>query len=309
MSAATAPGPARRLWARAGRKPLVVVAGLLVLAALVAVVAALVPVLAGTLPTGRRVALAPGDADAAAPSTRSWYDQATADGLAAELAAAVDGTDWCTGWRIVQLYSYGGPGSRGGSELVDEGSNLGADRPAGGCLLWARVVVLYGYTSSTSPREDNAALWVESSDHGLAARLARHPAFDVDADDLLREDLGRNESDVIGDAIAALPLALADEGRIDPLTVEPVAEEAPSGGGVEFADREGWGGSDVWRSERATILAGAVVALLGLAGLCLCAVPLRPRPQAVNPRRVLKAALAGGRPPTATPPDTSEETT
>ena len=317
-----APRSAAGLWRRAGRRPLVVLAGLLALAAVAAVVVAVVPAVARSLPSGSRVTIARADAEAAGPSTRSWYDRPTADGLAAELAAALDGTDWCAGWRIVQIDRYRGGTSFGtAAGSVDEGSNLGVDRPADECPQWVEVVVLYGFTSASSSQEDNAELWVESS-HGTVARsLAGHPAFDVSADDLLLEDRGENSSDVIGDAIAALPLALAEQGRIDPLTVEPVGDDAPAGGEVAFADREGWGGSDAWRAERTTVLAGLVVALLGLAGLCLAFVPLTPRAPAVNPRRALKAALAAGtpgpagrpppptRPPPPNPPVTPEETT
>jgi hypothetical protein len=285
----------------------VVLAGVLVLAVAVIVAVLVGQALMGALPSGNRVALARASAGGAtAPSTRAWYDRDTADGLAAELDVALEGTDWCAGWRIVQQYSYGSA-SASGYALVDEGSNRGVDQPATVCTDWAQVVVLYGYTSSTSTREDNAELWVDASSPTLAADLARHAAFDVTADDLLREDRGQGSSDVIGNAIAALPLALADEGEIDPLTVEPAADG--QAGGVEFADNEGWGGSDVWRTERSTIAAGAIVALLGLAGLCLAAVRLAPRAPAVNPRRALKAQLTAARPPPPSPPTTTEETT
>jgi hypothetical protein len=273
--------------------------------------------LMGALPSGNRVALARASAGGAtAPSTRAWYDRDTADGLAAELDVALEGTDWCAGWRIVQQYSYGGA-SASVHALVDEGSNRGVDQPATVCTDWAQVVVLYGYTSSTSTREDNAELWVDASSPTLAADLARHAAFDVTADDLLREDRGQGSSDVIGNAIAALPLALAEQGELDPLSVEPV--DAGSDGAVTFDDAEGEGGLDVLAANQTVLLVGALVILSGFTLLCMAwgqvparwfppdaadfatarapgspgagAPPPQSQPRFSSPRRALKAQL------------------
>jgi hypothetical protein len=296
-------------WRSARRKPLFLAAHVLALAAILVVVVVVITALGRTVPGGRTVSLGAGVATDATPG-RHWYDATSATGLAAELAAALDGTDWCAGWAIGQSYEPG-------PDLVDVGSNLGVDRSARACPNWAEVHVSYVYTSATSNLEDNAGMWVEASDPAVRDALDEHGAFALSRQDLLHEDLGHNGDDVIGNAIAALPLALAEAGRIDPLTVEPVTPgTAPDGAGagepsaeppaegVEFADSEGWGGSDVWRAERGTIVAGAVLVLLGLAGLCLAATGFRPPPTPVtriNPRRALKAAARNAPIPEETP--------
>lgn len=258
------------------------------------------------LPTGSRTTVSV-DAGSDDPGTvegayRSWFDSATAEALVAELAAGLEGSDWCAGWSIVQLDHGGFVG-----EVSDVGSNLGVGRSARDCGHWVELEVAYEYTRSSSSQEDNAVAEIESSDLRVANAFDQHPAYAISSSDLLHEDLGHNTDDIIANAVAGMPLVLAEAGEVDPLTVEPV--EAPAADGtVTFADAEGEGGSDVWRDNRAWLVVGLVTAGLGLAVLLwawarlpvhragLWAI-LRPgglaaQGRAVNPRRLLKAGLA-----------------
>jgi len=260
---------------------------------------------------------------------RYWYDRTAARALAAELAAATEGTNWCLGWQILLTWDdYVAP-------QADIGSSRGPDQAADECARWVQLEVTYAYTSATSSREDNAALDVAASEPAVAQALRDHPAYQITASDLLREDRELNDSDVIGNAIAGLPLVLAEIGELDPLTVQPMADSntdtnpnadantsadteadtdagAPSetdgGPGVTFADREGEGGSDLWHANGRWILGGLAAVLLGAAAVLYAwgrfpvtragfAQLARPgglsAPSApINPRRALKLALA-----------------
>lgn len=269
------------------------------------------------LPTGSRTTVMV-DAGSDDPGTvggseRSWFDAPTARALSAELAAGLDGSDWCAGWSIVQV-----DGSQFGRELSDVGSNLGLDRSARECFRWVEVEVAYEFTSSSSPLEDNATLMVTASDARIANSFSQHPAYDISSSDLLHEDQGHNTDDILANAVAGLPLVLAEAGEIDPLTVAPVEGSDNSEGGesgapaddgtVAFADAEGEGGSDIWRANRTALVVGLACAGLGLAlllwswarlpvhraGLAALVKPggLAAQGRAVNPRRHLKAGLA-----------------
>jgi hypothetical protein len=303
------------------------VRGLVVGAALLSVVGAVVllVVMAAdyggkALPTGSRTSVMV-DAGSDDPGTvggseRSWFDATTARALSSELAAGLEGSDWCAGWSIVQV-----DGSRFGREMSDVGSNLGIDRSTRECSQWVEVEVAYEFTSPSSPLEDNAELTVTASDQRIANSFAQHPAYDISSTDLLHEDQGHNTDDILANAVAGLPLVLAEAGEIDPLTVAPVEGAAPDTGNddggsadddgtVAFADAEGEGGSDLWRGNRTAMVLGLATAGLGLAvllwawarlpvhraGLAALVRPggLAAQGRAVNPRRHLKAGLARG---------------
>jgi hypothetical protein len=294
------------------------------IAAVLVVLVLVVGIVGGMLPTGTRTSVLE-----VAPSHQQgdvrplWYPPDQAAALTAELAAAVDGSDWCVGWSIVMdgdvpyqdiaVPPYdingaepgnGGSGLRSGSygQYADVGSNRGPGLSARTCPRWAEVEVVFHYEAATSPFEDNAVLRVEASETVVSDALRTHPALQVSPDALLHEDRGDNTDDVIGNAIAALPLALAEQGRIDPLSVEPVA--AGTEGAVTFEDSEGEGGIDVLVANRTALLVGALVVLAGLVLLCMAAgqVPARWFPQeagpgpwtsphAGNPRRALKEQM------------------
>lgn len=253
---------------------------------------------------------------------RYWFDHATAESLVAELAAAVDGSHWCVGWSIVQQTELG-------TSEADVGSNRGLDVTARDCTDYVELQVGYQFTSSSSSLEDNAEARVVSSNNLVTNRFLQHPAYDISAADLLHEDLGHNGDDLLANAVAGLPLVLAESGDLDPLTVEPVETDAseaaadpadpPDDGTVTFADAEGEGGNDLWRDNRtllavglASILGGLAVVLwawarlpLHRAGLAAIARPggLAAQGRAVNPRRALKAAMARSQ---TTPPPTAK---
>jgi len=248
------------------------------------VVALGVDIVGRTLPTGSRTSVGGvGPSDQQSDVGPFWYTREQAEALSTELAAAVDGTTWCVGWSIVlagevpvEDYAYvvpyetgieGGGTSFGFGEHADVGSNRGPGRSARSCSEWAEVEVVYEYTSSTSPLEDNAGFAVRASDPVVEEALRVHPALQMSSDTLLHEDRGENTDDVIGNTIAALPLALAEQGRIDPLSVEPVA--AGTEGSVTFEDSEGEGGSDLLIANRTSLLVGALVVLAGLLLLCM----------------------------------------
>jgi hypothetical protein len=249
------------------------------------VVALVVDVVDRMLPTGSRATLT-----SVAPSDQQtdvgpyWYTRDQAEALSAELAAAVEGSTWCVGWSIVQTGDVPYPDVAGvvpydtGDDLTggftssfgehaDVGSSLGPGRSARTCSEWAEVEVVYEYTEPTSPLEDNAGFEIRASDPVVEDALRVHPALSVPTDALLHEDRDENTDDVIGNAIAALPLALAEQGRIDPLTVEPVAEGTE--GAVTFDDGEGEGGNDMLVANRTALLVGALVVLAGLGLLCM----------------------------------------
>lgn len=278
------------------------------------------------LPTGSRSTVltvgGSGPPEVVAGSARTWFDAATAQALVDELAAALEGSDWCAGWAIVQkdesLFR----------SLYDVGSNQGVDRSARECDNYVELAVTYHFTSTSSPLEDNAALRVLTSDLRLGNAYDLHPAYEISPSDLLHEDQGHNTDDILANAVAGLPLVLAEAGEIDPLTVAPVEGEgeAPAGGNgdgdgtdgadvaddgtVAFADAEGEGGSDLWRANRTVLVVGLAVGGLGLAvllwawarlpvhraGLAALVRPggLAAQGRAVNPRRHLKAGLARG---------------
>jgi hypothetical protein len=261
---------------------------------------------------------------------RYWFDPATAESLVAELAAAVEGSHWCVGWSIVQQTELG-------STEADVGSDRGLDVTARDCTDYVELQVGYQFTSSSSSLEDNAEARVVSSNNLVTNRFLQHPAYDISAADLLHEDLGHNEDDLLANAVAGLPLVLAESGDLDPLTVAPVEGEASGAsdasgpgagsstdapaddGTVTFADAEGEGGNDLWRANRtplalglASILGGLAVVLwawarlpLHRAGLAAIARPggLAAQGRAVNPRRALKAAMARSQ---ATPAPTAK---
>jgi hypothetical protein len=327
-----------------------------VIAAAVVAVALAVEGLDRVLPTGNRTSVSdvsPSDLQQE-PGTY-WYTLDQAEALSAELAAATEGTDWCVGWSIVLAgvvpyediaratpYTAAGVQETAGfssstyGEYADVGSSQGPGRSARDCQEWAEIEVVYEYTSTTGALEDNAAMQVWASDTAITEALRRHPALDLSADDLLHEDRGDNTDDVIANTIAALPQALAEQGAIDPLSVEPVA--ADTQGAVSFDDAEGEGGMDALITNRIWLLAGAFVVLGGLLLLCmaLAQVPARwfqpatvasgprygaaPAPGwgygptvSASPRKALKQQMARSRPqppqawqpplPTLPPPD------
>jgi hypothetical protein len=232
---------------------------------------------------------------------RFWYEDTEARALSAELATAAEGTDWCLGWAIIIVDD-----AQFGDEQADIGSSQGVNTSARTCPDWVEIEVVYHYTSSSSELEDNATFAVWSSDLDVAGVFEDHPTYQVSAADLLHEDRGDNRDDVIGNAIAGMPLVLSEAGVLDPVSVEPVAEGTE--GAVTFADREGEGGSDLWRAEKTRLLvAGLVVALgLTLAFMAWARVPSSffgtpvpgargPDGRPINPRRALKAALQRAR--------------
>jgi hypothetical protein len=265
------------------------------------------------LPTGSRATVYRGSVEERANVGRHWYSEQDAAALSAELAAAVEGTDWCLGWSIV-IDDDGV-----GADRADVGSSRSTTQPARSCGQYVEVAVTYAYTGSTSEQEDNAAFDVLSSDPEVTEAFLEHPAYQVSASDLLHEDRGTSRDDVIGNAIAGLPLVLAETGRLDPLTVQPVGEETEgteaTEGAVEFADREGEGGSDLWRAHRLWLLGGGLAVALGLTIVLMAwaqfpanwfglpPVTARgPDGRPVNPRRALKAALQPDPAPTRTSP-------
>jgi hypothetical protein len=255
-----------------------------------------------SLPLGSRAPVNPVPPSDQIDSGRSWYTSAEAEALSAELATAVEGTEWCLGWSIVVVDQAQVYARRQG----DVGSNRGPDRSARNCAQWVEVEATYVYTSASSNDQDNAAFEVDSSDGELALAFGEHPAYEISADDLLHEDRGTGRDDVIGNAIAGMPLVLAETGRLDPLAVEPVDEGTE--GAVTFADQEGEGGSDLWRGRGHWLAAAGLAVTLGLTVVLLAwlGVPARvfgmapatargPDGRPVNPRRALKAALLRAR--------------
>lgn len=268
------------------------------------------------LPTGSRSTVlavdGSGPPEVVAGSARTWFDAPTAQALVDELGAALEGSDWCAGWAVVQK------DESQFRSLYDVGSNRGVDQSARACDHYVELAVTYHFTSSSSPLEDNAALRVHTSDLRLGNAYDLHPAYDITPTDLLHEDQGHNTDDILANAVAGLPLVLAEAGEIDPLTVAPVesddggasgdADTSADDGTVAFADAEGEGGSDVWRANRTALVVGLAAAGLGLAvllwawarlpvhraGLAALVKPggLAAQGRAVNPRRHLKAGLA-----------------
>jgi len=303
--------------ARVPRGVWIAVAWACALGAGLVVVALVVGVVDRMLPTGSRTTLT-----SVAPSDQQsdvgpyWYTREQAEALSAELAAAVDGSTWCVGWSIVQtgdvpypdvagVVPYDTGDDLGGGytfgEHADVGSSLGPGRSARTCSEWAEVEVVYEYTAPTSPAEDNAGFEIRASDPEVEDALRIHPALTVSTDALLHEDRDENTDDVIGNAVAALPLALAEQGRIDPLTVEPVAEGTE--GAVTFDDGEGEGGNDLLVANRTALLVGALVALAGLGLLAMAwgqfparwfAPPMSAWPTVAPPGAPGAGAVAGG---------------
>lgn len=314
---AVAPGAASEAAVKGWVRGLVLGASLLsVVGAVVLLVVMVADYVGQVLPTGSRATVmvdaGSDDPGTVGASERTWFDATTAQALSAELAAGLDGSGWCAGWSIVQV-----DGGRFGREVSDVGSNRGVDRSARECTSWVELEVAYEFTSSTSPLEDNAALTVTASDQRIASSFAQHPAYDISPTDLLHEDQGHNTDDILANAVAGLPLVLAEAGEVDPLTVAPVEGEGEApvdgtdgtdDGTVAFADVEGEGGSDIWRGNRTLLTLGLAVAGLGLAvllwawarlplhkaGLAALARPggLAAQGRAVNPRRLLKAGLS-----------------
>jgi hypothetical protein len=254
------------------------------------------------VPSGNRTSMYDVRADDAVTSGRFWFDQQTAEGLSAELAAAVEGTDLCLGWAVL---------TSTGPTHYDIQGDIGSSRAPGvsarSCERWVELEVTYAYTTYSSPLYDNASLRVDANDARARRAIAEHPAYDIGVDELLREDAGLNEDDLIANAIAGMPLALADAGILEPLAVQPVSGEAaatpsastttaPAGGSsssistptststpttaptgepsevaadgtLTFADQEGEGGHDVWHAHRRRLLFGLAAIMLGVACL------------------------------------------
>lgn len=244
----------------------------------------------------RTVAFDENRAPTTAGVTGKVFDQATATALAGELAAAVDGTDWCIGWDVTI--------DDVGNVTEEFGSNGGVGMPATLCPNWVVVAADIRWVSSSSESNDSAGIHVYSSDQAVTNRLIDvHDVLDGAGSAAVAGDDGDT---AIANAVSAVALALAADGVLDPIAVTATKTDE----GVAFDDAGGEGGNDAFAQNRGTLLAGAALLLVGLGLLGAWALRGRrtdsgrkPGGSSGNPRAAMRAALvaAGGSGPPPPP--------